>query len=108
MLTTAIDLPQKQIAEFCRRWKIAKLEVFGSALRDDFAKDSDVDFLYTPGPGFRRDEAYGPWFRNNMAEELSALLGRRVDLIERNKIEKHRNWIRRERILKTARPIYVE
>ncbi len=108
MLRTAIELPQEKIADFCRRWKIARLEIFGSALGDDFRPDSDVDFLYTPAPGFRRDLAYGPWAHNRMAEELSALLSRAVDLIERSQIEKHRNWIRREHILRTAQPIYVE
>ena len=77
-------------------------------MRDDFRRDSDIDFLYTPGPDFRRELAYGPWARNNMAEELSALLGRAVDLIERGQIEKHRNWIRRKHILSTAQPVYVE
>ncbi len=108
MLRTTIELPLEQIADFCRRWKIARLEVFGSALRDDLRPDSDLDFLFTPAPGFRRDLAYGPWAHNRMAEELAALLRREVDLIERSQIEKHRNWIRREHILRTAQPIYVE
>lgn len=108
MLTTSIELPLEQIAAFCRRWNIASLEVFGSVLRDDFRDDSDVDFLFTPGPGFRRDQAYGPWAKNRVAEELSALLGRKVDLIERSQIERHRNWIRRAHILQTAQPVYVE
>jgi predicted nucleotidyltransferase len=103
-----IELPQKEIANFCRRWGIVRLELFGSALRDDFRPDSDIDFLYTAGPGFRKDRAYGPWLSNDMADELSVLLGRRVDLIERDKMERHRNWIRREHVLRSALPIYVE
>jgi predicted nucleotidyltransferase len=43
-----------------------------------------------------------------MAQELSELLGHKVDLIERSQIEKHRNWIRREHILNSALPLYVE
>ena len=108
MPTTSIELPLEQLAAFCRRWQITTLEVFGSVLREDFRADSDVDFLYTPGPGFRRDQAYGPWAQNRMADELSALLGRKVDLIERRRMEQHRNWIRRAHILKTAQPVYVE
>jgi uncharacterized protein len=108
VVATKVDLPLEKITAFCRRWHIAKLEVFGSVLRDDFCAESDIDFLFTPGANFRRDLAYGPWAHNCMAEELSALLDRQVDLIERSAIEHHRNWIRREHILKTARPVYVE
>jgi uncharacterized protein len=104
----SFELPQKEIAAFCRRWGIVRLEVFGSVIRDDFRPDSDIDFLYTPGPNFRPDRAFGPWPSSKMADELSALLGRKVDLIERRKMESHRNWIRREHVLKSARSIYVE
>lgn len=101
-------LDASEISEFCKRWHLAKLEIFGSALRADFGPESDLDFLYTAGPGFRPDQAYGPWAENRMADELSKLLGRKVDLIERSQMERHRNWIRREHILKTAQALYVE
>jgi predicted nucleotidyltransferase len=103
-----IELPREKIANFCQRWGIARLEIFGSALRDDFGADSDVDFLFMPGPNFQHDKAYGPWGHDNMAAELSALIGREVDLIEHADIERHRNWIRRKHILDTAQTIYVE
>ena len=44
-----IALPEDRIADFCRRHHIKKLSVFGSALRGDFAPDSDVDVLYWVG-----------------------------------------------------------
>ena len=70
-----IDLPETAIAEFCKRHHIRKLSLFGSVLRDDFGPDSDIDVLveFEPGrvPGFA-------FFA--MEEELSGLLGRRVDL----------------------------
>ena len=50
-----LDLDRKVIAAFCRRHHIRRLAVFGSALRDDFRPDSDVDLLvefepeHTPG-----------------------------------------------------------
>lgn len=70
-----IPIPRQQIIEFCRRHHIRKLALFGSVLRDDFRPDSDVDVLveFEPGhiPGFA-------FF--SMQEELSQLLGRRVDL----------------------------
>jgi uncharacterized protein len=103
-----LELPVAQIAEFCRRWAIARLEIFGSALRDDFGPASDVDFIFTPGPGFQRDKAYGPWMSDRMAEELSALLNRPVDLLERSRVERMNNWIKRRHILQTALPIYVD
>ena len=66
-----------RIADFCRRHHIGRLAIFGSALRDDFRPDSDVDVLveFEPGhvPGFFR--------LFDMEEELSALFGdRKVDL----------------------------
>jgi uncharacterized protein len=103
-----LELPLEQIADFCRRWGIARLDIFGSALREDFRPDSDLDFLFTPGPGFQRDKAYRPWAYDNMAEELAALLGRKVDLIERARIDRMDNWIKRRHILQTAAPVYVD
>jgi predicted nucleotidyltransferase len=108
MLTTKIELPMEIIADFCRRWGIARLEIFGSALREDFGPESDVDFLFTAGPGFQREKADGPWMSDRMAEEQSVLLGRPVDLLERSRVERMDNWIKRRHILQTALPVYVD
>jgi predicted nucleotidyltransferase len=71
-----IELPQKEIATFCRTHHIARLSVFGSALTEDFSPDSDVDFLveFEPGhvPGLIR--------LAGMERELSELIGRKADL----------------------------
>ena len=66
-----------QIAEFCERYHIRKLSLFGSMLREDFGPGSDVDVLveFEPGhvPGFFR--------LFDLEEELSRLFGgRKVDL----------------------------
>jgi predicted nucleotidyltransferase len=66
-----------KIADFCWRHHITRLAIFGSALRDDFGPDSDINVLvdFEPGhvPGFFR--------LFNMEEELSTLFnGRTVDL----------------------------
>jgi len=106
--SSRIDLPTESLAAFCRRWNLARLEIFGSVLRDDFGEGSDVDLLYTPGPRFNPELAFGPWGRNRMAEELAEIVGRPVDLVARSQVERHRNWIRRQHILQTAQPIYVE
>jgi predicted nucleotidyltransferase len=92
-----------QIAEFCRRWKIRELAVFGSFLRDDFQPDSDLDFLYT----FAADAPWTLFDLVAMDRELAAIVGRDVDLVDRTCIEKSENWLRRRAILGTAETIYV-
>ena len=42
-----ITIPQKKLDEFCRRWNVVEFAVFGSALREDFNSESDVDVLVT-------------------------------------------------------------
>jgi uncharacterized protein len=108
MPATQRELPLDDIAEFCRRWRISQLELFGSALRDDFRPESDMDFMFTPGPGFEREKAFGPWGRDNMAKELTGMLGHQVDLVERSQVEHMDNWIKREHILVTASSVYVD
>jgi predicted nucleotidyltransferase len=46
-----LDIPEKQLADFCRRWHISEFALFGSVLRDDFDLDSDLDILVTFAPG---------------------------------------------------------
>ncbi len=70
-----VDLPKEKIADFCRRYHIRKLAVFGSALREDFRPDSDLDVLVEFDPGHTPGLAFF-----GMEQELSELLGRKVDL----------------------------
>src|SRR3954453_16846517 len=86
-----ITLPDDRIAEFCRRWKIRELAVFGSFLRDDFRPDSDLDFLYSFSP----DADWTLFDLVTMDQELAAILGHPVDLVARKSIESSENWIRR-------------
>lgn len=98
-----LPVEMAQIEEFCRKWHVAELAVFGSVLRPDFRPDSDVDFLVTFKPDAPR---LGLGFFH-MQEELKTLVGRDVDLLTRRSIERSQNWIRRKSILSSARPIYV-
>jgi predicted nucleotidyltransferase len=87
------------LADLCRRWAIRELAVFGSALREDFGPDSDVDLLveFEPGAvlGFRIFE---------LEKELSELFGgRRVDLVPR----KYLHPRIRDRVLAEARVQYA-
>lgn len=98
-----IDLPNEALVDFCRRWRIIKLEVFGSILRDDFGPDSDIDFLVTFDPAAR----LSLFDLVDAQDELAALIDRPVDLVERGPIEQSRNWMRRRMILGSAKTIYV-
>jgi len=76
-MSLQIDLPQDQIAAFCRRNHIRRLSIFGSALRPDFDENSDVDILVE----FEPDRSPGLFGIARMERELSVLLGgRKVDL----------------------------
>lgn len=70
-----IRVPKDVIAAFCRKHHIRKLAFFGSILREDFSPASDVDVLVEFEPGL----APGLQFFT-IQDELSALLGRKVDL----------------------------
>jgi len=72
-----IQIPDKELAAFCRRHHIRRLAFFGSVLRDDFTPDSDVDVLVEFEPG----SVPGLFGLARMERELTALLGgRKVDL----------------------------
>ena len=72
-----IKIPDDRIAGFCRRHHIRRLSLFGSALRDDFGPNSDIDVLVEFEIG--KTPSFFKLF--DMEDELSALLdGRKVDL----------------------------
>jgi len=79
------------------------MDFFGSVLREDFRPDSDVDVLVS----FLPETPWGLFDHVRMEEELSGLLGRRVDLVNRKAVERSTNWIRRDAILASAKPCYV-
>lgn len=95
-----VDAPA--LAEFCRRWGVRELSLFGSILRDDFGPASDVDVLIALRTGITMTlEAYLA-----MREELSAMFGRRgVDIV---RLEYLKNPFRKREILRTREVIYAE
>ena len=97
MTRARIDIPMEKIADFCRKWKVKEFSLFGSVLRGDFRPDSNVDVLVElePGHGWELYE----WV--DMIEELKAIFGRQVDLVEKAGL---RNPFRRHSIL-TAREV---
>ena len=94
-----IDVAMEPIKSFCAKWKIAELSLFGSALREDFRDDSDVDVLVALEPGV----TWGlRWFQ--MQRELESLFGRQIDLVAKKAIK---NPFRRREILTTRRIVYA-
>ncbi len=99
-MSPQIPIDRERIAEFCRRWKIAEFSLFGSVLRDDFRADSDVDVLVVFSPSARRNlDDF-----EEMEEELEALFGRRVDIVQKNLV---RNPFRRYHILTNRQILYA-
>ena len=88
-----------KIAAFCRRWQITQLGFFGSVMRDDFKQESDIDVLVSFAPG----SSWSLFDLVDMQDELAKILGRKVDLVEREAL---RNPFRRREILKNLELVY--
>jgi len=95
-----IDISEKQIGQFCLKWKVKELSLFGSVLRDDFRPESDIDVLVS----FMPDAPWTLWDLMEMKEELEGLFGRPVDLVEKEAL---RNPWRKREILSTYEVLYA-
>ena len=98
MTLHGVKIPQDRLAAFCRANGIRKLAIFGSILRDDFRPDSDVDVLVEFLPSIRVGLAF-----IRMQDELSAILGRKVDLHTPASLSKYF----RDEVLQEAKVQYV-
>lgn len=98
-LTSRLKATGYSIVQFCQRWQVQELALFGSVIRDDFSVDSDVDVLVVFEPE-RRCDAFA---RIDMQNELAQLFGRDVDLTEKRLIK---NPVSRAEILRSHRIIY--
>ena len=93
----SVAIPYSALSNLCRRYGIRRLSLFGSVLRGDFREDSDVDVMVefepgmTPGSGFI-----------GIQDELSALLGRQVDLNTPRSLSKYF----RDEVLREAEALY--
>jgi uncharacterized protein len=96
-----IKMPHEKIAEFCKRNHIRRLSLFGSALKGELRKDSDIDLLVE----FHVDEAPSLFDLARMERELSKLLrGRKVDLRTPNELSRYF----RDEVLSAASVQYAE
>lgn len=98
MESLRLQLDRDKIAAFCRRHSIRRLALFGSVLRDDFSRDSDIDVLVEFEPGARTGLAFF-----DMQDELTAIIGRTVDLNTPGFLSPHI----RSRVLQEIRDVYV-
>jgi predicted nucleotidyltransferase len=102
MATLAIEIDKDRLRDFCQRWKITELALFGSSVRPgEFRPDSDVDVLVTFAAEAEHD--FGDYLQ--MKDELRDIFGRDVDIASRSGVEQMRNYLRREAILESAVPI---
>lgn len=92
-----ITVPRETLAAFCRRHGIRRLAVFGSALRDDFRADSDIDMLVEFEPGARVGLGFFA-----IERELAEIVGRKVDLNTAGFLGK----AFREQVIEEARTLY--
>ena len=99
-----LNFNREKIGQFCREHRISRLELFGSAVGENFQAESDVDLLATMQSNAK--PTLLDWAE--MQEQLAEMFGRPVDLVSRRAIERSRNRYRKNSILSTATPLYAE
>jgi predicted nucleotidyltransferase len=99
-ILTTLAVPEEAIAEFCRKWQITELALFGSAARGEIRPDSDIDVMVTFGPETRW--SLGDFV--DMQEDLQTMFGRDVDLVEKGSIH---NPFRRRSIMRDLTVVYA-
>jgi predicted nucleotidyltransferase len=99
MARPQIPVPLKALADFCRRYRVQRLALFGSVLRDDFRPDSDVDVLVLFDPEAR----VGFMTLGRMRRELTALFQRPIDLVPQDGLKP----LIRDSVLASAEEIYA-
>lgn len=94
----AVELPMKQIEAICQHWHITKLAMFGSAVRDDFTPNSDIDLLVQFAD--TTSLSFADW--DVIEASFATIFDRSVDLVDWHAIKNSPNYIRRNTILKEA------
>jgi uncharacterized protein len=103
MTKPPIPIPAEDLADFCRRWRITELVLFGSAVGGDFGPHSDVDVLVASKP----DSRFSSVDLMDLQRELAELLGRPVDVLTRESVEQCGNPWKRHAILSKARILHT-
>ena len=98
LIIPGIEIDEGRLAEICARYGIAELQIFGSQARGTAGPSSDIDVLYTLRAGRRLG-----WEIEQLADELSDLFGRRVDLVSLRSLHP----LLKPSVLAEARPVYA-
>jgi hypothetical protein len=101
MLLTDLGLDQERLAACCRRFGVARLETFGSFVTGDARLDSDLDILVTFEPGATSGLEFVAF-----QQELQEVVGRRVDLLTRESVERSPNKYFRRFALRHTELLY--
>ena len=95
-----INIPKEPLAQFCETYHVRRISLYGSALRDDFGPDSDIDILIDFEPGFKA----GLLKMAHMENKLSDMLGRKVDLRTTGDLSRYF----RQKVLESAEVEYAK
>lgn len=94
-----IRIPKQELAEFCRRYNVQKLALFGSVIGDNFRAESDVDILVS----FQPTAHVGFITFSRMQRELSGMFNRSVDLVPMDGLKP----VIRESVLSDIEEVYA-
>jgi hypothetical protein len=101
MLVTDLHIDRARLAQCCRRYGVARLETFGSFVTGDAGPESDLDVLVIFRPEARINLEFVA-----LQRELEEIMGRRVDLLTRQSVERSPNKYFRRFALTHVEPLY--
>ncbi|BAU12058.1 DNA polymerase subunit beta [Leptolyngbya sp. NIES-3755] len=100
ILHDRLRVSEAVIEAFCHKWNIVEFALFGSVLREDFRDDSDIDVLVVFGQSHH--PSLSGWL--DIREEIEALFGRKVDLIQKKLLK---NPYSKAEILRSHQVVYA-
>ena len=102
MKIPSVEVASDQLTQFCQRWKVSELAVFGSALHKNYPLESDLDLLIS----FEEDAHWGLFDLVTMESELGVIFNKEIDLVEKKAVTNSENYLRRKGILDNIQIIF--